>query len=112
MLINILYVKAETCLCPWFCLKLIIWNIDIHICLLDSTFLCPHLPSGNTCEMKKIIWKYNLPDIYNLLDRPDTKMQWKQIVYEKVHKKEHNIRISELYKHLGYLNINEYKPGK
>jgi hypothetical protein len=23
--------------------KLIIWNIDIHTCLLDSTFLCPHL---------------------------------------------------------------------
>ena len=26
-----------------FFLKLIIWNIDIHTCLLDSTFLCPHL---------------------------------------------------------------------
>ena len=24
-------------------LKLIIWNIDIHTCLLDSTYLCPHL---------------------------------------------------------------------
>ena len=48
------------------------------------------------------------------MDRPYTKMQWKQIVYEEVHKywKEHIIRISELYKHLGYLNINEYKPGK
>jgi len=60
-------------------------------------------------EMKKIIWKYNLPDIYKLLDRSYTKMQWKQIiVYEKVHKywKEQTIRISELYKHLGYLNIH------
>ena len=48
------------------------------------------------------------------MDRPYTKMQWKQIVYEEVHKywKEHIIRISELYKHLAYLNINEYKPGK
>ena len=27
----------------FFFLKLIIWNIDIHTCLLDSTFLCPHL---------------------------------------------------------------------
>ena len=26
-----------------FFLKLIIWNIDIHTCLLDSTFLCLHL---------------------------------------------------------------------
>jgi hypothetical protein len=25
------------------------WNIDIHTCLLNSTFLCSHLPSGNTC---------------------------------------------------------------
>jgi hypothetical protein len=33
--------------------KLIIWNIDIHTCLLDITFLCPHLPSGNTCNNKK-----------------------------------------------------------
>jgi hypothetical protein len=27
----------------FFFLKLIIRNIDIHTCLLDSTFLCPHL---------------------------------------------------------------------
>jgi hypothetical protein len=27
----------------FFFFKLIIWNIDIHTCLLDSTFLCPHL---------------------------------------------------------------------
>ena len=33
-----------------FFLKLIIWNIDIHTCLLDSTFLCPHL-----CMFKKIM---------------------------------------------------------
>ena len=42
-------------------------------------------------------------------------MQWKQIVYEKVHTywKEQTIRrISELYTHLGYLNIYEYKPGE
>ena len=30
-----------------FYLKLIIWNIDIHTCLLDSTFLCPHLFINN-----------------------------------------------------------------
>ena len=64
--------------------------------------------------MKKIMWKCNLPDIYKLLDRPYTEMQWKQIVYEKVHKywKEQTIRILPLYKHLGYLNIYECKPGK
>ena len=27
----------------FFFFKYIIWNIDIHTCLLDSTFLCPHL---------------------------------------------------------------------
>jgi hypothetical protein len=26
-----------------FFFNLIIWNIDIHTCLLDSTFMCPHL---------------------------------------------------------------------
>jgi hypothetical protein len=29
------------------------WNIDIHTCLLDSTFLCPSLPSGNSCYVAK-----------------------------------------------------------
>lgn len=62
-------------------------------------------------EMKKIIWKYNLPDIYKLLDRPYTKMQWKRIVYEKVHKYWTEQAIGT-YKHLGYLNIYEYKPRK
>jgi hypothetical protein len=44
--------KNPGSLCPWiFFFKLIIWNIDIHTCLLDSTFLWPHLPSGNTCKL-------------------------------------------------------------
>ena len=34
------------------------WNIDIHTCLLDSTFLCPSLPSGNSCYVAKKIEKY------------------------------------------------------
>ena len=65
-------------------------------------------------EMKKIIWKYYLTDIFKLLDIPYTNMQWKQIVYEKAHKywKEQAIRISELYKNIGYLNRYENKPGK
>ena len=40
----------------FFLLKLIIWNIDIHTCLLDTTFLCPHLyNSSNTLIPYKII---------------------------------------------------------
>jgi hypothetical protein len=35
--------KSRTPVFMTFFLKLIVWNIDIHICLLDSTFLCPHL---------------------------------------------------------------------
>ena len=34
-----------------------LWNIDIHTCLLDRTFLCPHLPSGNTCIVLSKNWK-------------------------------------------------------
>ena len=37
-----------------FYLKLIIWNIDIHTCLLDSTFLCPHLLIINNLFFAKI----------------------------------------------------------
>jgi hypothetical protein len=33
---------------------LIIWNIDIHTCLLDSTFLCPHLLIINNLFFAKI----------------------------------------------------------
>jgi hypothetical protein len=33
----------DSCVHEFFFLKLIIWNIDIHTCLLDSTYLCPHL---------------------------------------------------------------------
>ena len=64
-------------------------SINIHVC---SIFLLPKKSTENMIahrqlyvkdykssswfiEMKKIIWKYNLPDIYNLLDRPYTKMQ-------------------------------------
>ena len=28
-------------------INVIIWNIDMHTCLLDSTFLCPHLLNNN-----------------------------------------------------------------
>jgi hypothetical protein len=37
----VFYLKNPGPLCPWnlFLLMLIIWNIDIHTCLLDSTFL-------------------------------------------------------------------------
>ena len=33
--------------------KLIIWNIDIHTCLLDSSFLCPYLQVRNIKWTKK-----------------------------------------------------------
>ena len=52
----------------FFFLKLKIWNIDIHTCLLDSTFLCPHLPSGNTCiYIKKNKFKYNFKGMLLLM---------------------------------------------
>jgi hypothetical protein len=42
----------------FFFLKLIIWNIDIHTCLLDSTFLCPHL-----FKLKKNLFLLNLSNL-------------------------------------------------
>ena len=41
----VFYLKKiqDPCVHDFFFLKLIIRNIDIHTCLLDSTFLCPHL---------------------------------------------------------------------
>jgi hypothetical protein len=51
------------------------WNIDIHTCLLDSTFLCPHLPSGNTCYIENIsfwvsalIWYIQIENMQLLRD--------------------------------------------
>jgi hypothetical protein len=41
--ISFLLKKSRTPVSMIFFLKLIIWNIDIHTCLLDNTFLCPHL---------------------------------------------------------------------
>jgi hypothetical protein len=43
----------EPCFHDFF-LKLIIWNIDIHTCLLDSTFLCPHLYINNNFRRRSI----------------------------------------------------------
>jgi hypothetical protein len=34
---------------------------------------------------KKIIWKYNLPEIYLLLEAPYAKAEWKKLTYEKVY---------------------------
>ena len=38
----------------FFSFKLIICNIDIHTCLLDSTFRCPHLLIKNKCVNRKL----------------------------------------------------------
>ena len=64
--------------------------------------------------VKKIIWKYDLPNIYLLLEKPYSKYQWKKLVYQEVHKfwKHHIVETSKLYKNLDFLNIEIYTPGK
>ena len=76
----------------FFFLKLIIWNIDIHTCLSDSTFLCPHLFEGkkdvNQCIYIMIIifsvnWiliitnKQNHLDVIHLFKLKNTE-RWKE----------------------------------
>jgi hypothetical protein len=63
---------------------------------------------------KKIIWKYNLPEIYLLLEAPYTKAEWKKLTYEKVYQywKNHITSLSEYYTYLKYLNVEAFKPGK
>jgi hypothetical protein len=34
---------------------------------------------------KRMIWKYNLPEIYLILEAPYTKAEWKKLPYEKVY---------------------------
>ncbi|CAG2222940.1 unnamed protein product [Mytilus edulis] len=65
-------------------------------------------------EVKKIIWKYALPEIYLLLDTPYTKIQWKNLMYSYINKywKEYYTDISKLYRNISYLNVDEYHPGK
>ena len=64
--------------------------------------------------LKKIIWKYNLPDIYALLNTPYTKQEWKRLVYCNVQDywRENILNITKYYKYLNYLNCEIYKPGK
>ena len=63
---------------------------------------------------KKIIWKYNLPEIYLLLEAPYTKAEWKKLTYEKVYQywKKHLTSLSEYYTYLKYLNVKAFNPGK
>jgi hypothetical protein len=35
-------------------------------------------------KVKSLMWKYDLPEIYRLLESPYTKYQWKKLLYEQV----------------------------
>ncbi|CAC5363684.1 unnamed protein product [Mytilus coruscus] len=63
-------------------------------------------------EVKKI--KYDLPEIYLLLDTPYTKNQWKNLMYNNINKywKNYYTDISKIYRNISYLNVEEYHPGK
>ena len=65
-------------------------------------------------EVKSLMWKYDLPEIYWLLESPYTKYQWKKLLYEQVNSywKNYMIETSKLYKSIDFLNTEIYKPGK
>jgi hypothetical protein len=65
-------------------------------------------------EMKKILIKYDLPDIIQLLDNPHKKEKWKTLVYRHVYRywQDEIINISNYYRFLTYLNPDIYTPGK
>ena len=63
-------------------------------------------------EVKSLMWKYDLPEIYWLLESPYTKYQWKKLLYEQVNSywKYYMIETSKLYKSIDFLNTEIYKP--
>jgi hypothetical protein len=63
-------------------------------------------------EVKSMLWKYDLPEIYWLLESPYTKYQWKKLLYEQVNSywKNYMIETSKLYKSIDYINTQIYKP--
>jgi hypothetical protein len=65
-------------------------------------------------EVKSLLWKYDLPEIFRLLESPYTKYQWKKLLYEQVNVywKNYMIEMSKLYKSIDFLNTEIYKPDK
>ena len=61
----------------------------------------------------KILIKYDLPDIIQLLDNPHKKEKWKTLVYRHVYRYWQNeiINISNYCRFLTYLNPDIYTPG-
>ena len=65
-------------------------------------------------EMKKILIKYDLPDIIQLLENPPKKEKRKTLVYMHVYRywQDEIINISNYYRFLTFLNPDIYTPGK
>ena len=64
-------------------------------------------------EIKKILWKYDLGNIDELITNPSPKLQWKNRVNKVVneHWKDIITVQASLYQSLQYLNLNGYQPG-
>ena len=65
-------------------------------------------------EVKKVLWKYDLGSIDELISNPLPKQQWKNRVNRVVneHWKEIISAQAILYKPLKYINLNRYQPGE
>ena len=55
-------------------------------------------------EVKSLLWKYDLPEIYRLFESPYTKYQWKKLLCEQVNSywKNYMIETSKLYKQIEF----------
>ena len=55
-------------------------------------------------EVKSLLWKYDLPEIYRLLESPYIKYQWKKLLYRQVNSywKNYMIETSKLYKQIEF----------
>ena len=65
-------------------------------------------------SVKKLLWKYELGEIEDLLSDPPTKLKWKLLVSKTLncYWKKHFTDQLDLYKTLKDINLQEYKPGK
>ena len=63
--------------------------------------------------VRKVLWKYDLGNIEDLIADPPPKLRWKSRINRSVddHWKEILINQATLYKTLSYINLNGYQPG-
>ena len=65
-------------------------------------------------QIRKILCRYDLPNPFELLDHPPSKICWKSTIELSINKywKNRIVTSYELYSSLKFMNENEYSPGR